>query len=300
MGTLAALIVLGGCSGDSDRGTDSSAADEGGGELEAQPQTESPGEARRDTQGEGDGSVDPSGLEGTVPVAQDRDLIRTGYMRIEVDDIDEAVADVRSITGDAEGFVASEEIRASSEEATMTLRIPADTFDAVREDLSGLGEVTSRDSETEDVTEELVDLESRIDSMRASIGRLRDLFENATSIEDLTHLEQELAAREADLESLLGRQRDLQDQVALSTLTVELDVPPVVQEDPDVVDDDDDLPSFLDGLGLGWKVIVTAVRIALAVTGFLLPFLVPAIALAIVLRWLFRRRRRTLEAPPRR
>lgn len=299
VGALAALIVLGACSGDSDQGTESSAADNSVAgrsvpEAEESHEASAPGDAA----GGGDGENSSLGSEGTVPIVQDRELVRTGFMRVEIEsDIDGAVTDVRGIADDADGFVASEDVRTSSYEASMTVRVPAEAFDAVREELAGLGDVTSESTETDDVTEELVDIETRMESMRASIERLRDLFESAGSIDDLTRVEQELATREADLESLLGRQRDLQDQVALSTLTVELSIPPeVIPEDPDV-EDDDGLPSFLDGLGLGWRMIVAAGHIALAATGFLLPFLVPAVALAIILRRLFLRRR-TPEAPP--
>ena len=85
-----------------------------------------------------------------------------------------------------------------------------------------LGRQQSREIDTQDVTEETVDLDARITSQRARVESARRLLARATSITDLVSLENELGRREADLASLEAKKRRLADLTALSTITVSL------------------------------------------------------------------------------
>jgi hypothetical protein len=56
------------------------------------------------------------------------------------------------------------------------------------------------------VTDEVVDVDSRIASQRRSIDRIRVLLDQAVNIDDIVRIESELADREAEMDSLLQRQ----------------------------------------------------------------------------------------------
>jgi hypothetical protein len=77
----------------------------------------------------------------------------------------------------------------------------------------------------DDVTERVVDLESRITTAAASVERLREFLEGATDLEDVAQLEAELLSRETDLELLRGQLRTLEDSVALATIVLVLTQP---------------------------------------------------------------------------
>jgi len=201
--------------------------------------------------------------------------VRTGTMRLTVDDVDATASDVRRLAVDAGGFVADEQVRARDDEVDMTVRVPADRFDDVRGAIGELGDVAEQDVEAQDVTAEVVDVESRIASLRASVVRVRGLLSQSGDVAQLALVEGELARREAELEALLGQQRVLRDQVDLATLTVHMSE----QEAPSP---SDDTPGFADGLRRGWVAAVDGVRIGLAVAGFVLPFAVPAALVALV------------------
>lgn len=236
--------------------------------------------------GGGEGAAGPLALD-TVAIAT-RDVVRTGSMQLTVDDIESAAADARRLAGDAGGFVADEQVRARDDEVDMTVRVPADRFDDVREAIGALGDVTEQDVEARDVTAEVVDVESRIASLRASVARVRALLSQSGDVGQLAMVEGELARREAELEALLGQQRVLRDQVDLATLTVHMS-----QEDPP--SPNDDAPGFTDGFRRGWVGLVDGGRIALAVAGFALPFAVPAALVVFgVRRW---QRRRPATTP---
>ena len=85
--------------------------------------------------------------------------------------------------------------------------------------------------DTQDVTEEVVDLESRIAcGGGVSVGRVRELLEGSGDVAQLATVEGELARREARAQSLLGRPRVLDDQVAMATIRLDLREPRPVEE----------------------------------------------------------------------
>ena len=163
------------------------------------------------------------------------------------------------------------------------LKVPADSLDRVIDDIAAIGHVTARTSQVTDHTDEVVDLDARVASQQASVARVRALLAQATSIGDVVAIESELARREADLDSLTNRLAALRDQVALSTLTVDLRSPSALP-----VEDDERAAGFADGLAAGWSGLVALGTATAAVIGFLLPFL-PVIAVLVGLGWAARR-----------
>jgi hypothetical protein len=282
-----AAAVAGCSSGDSDDGGSEAGSDhaaDGGARL---------GEEAAPTDPSGDASAS-NGADlavDTVALSQAREVIRTGRLDLSVDDVEDAAADVRRITDAAKGFVADEQVHAADAEVSITVRVPTDDFDGVRAQIAELGEVVEQTVEAEDVTAEMVDVETRIESLQKSVDRLQAMLGQSGDVAQLASVEGELARREQELEAMLGQQRVLEDQVSLGTLTVELseDEPPKP---------DEDAAGFRDGLRLGWVWLVDGGRAALAALGFLLPLAVPALVIGVPLRWWILRRRAVPPAAP--
>ncbi|GAA2552055.1 DUF4349 domain-containing protein [Pseudonocardia hydrocarbonoxydans] len=213
-----------------------------------------------------------------VPVGVvQRSLVRSAALTVEVADPAAGARDVRAAAVAAGGFVAQEQ--SGRDTGWMVLRVPADALDRLTEQVSALGTVTERSTAVVDATEEVVDLDARVAGQQASVARVRALLAEATSIGDVVAIESELARREADLDSLTGRLAALRDQVALSTLTVELRGP----ESPPV-GAAADAPGFLDGLAAGWAGLLALGTGVGALLGFVLPF-VPVLAVVGGIAW---------------
>ena len=127
---------------------------------------------------------------------------------------------MRGIATAAGGFQSSAD--GGGSQMTVTLRVPADQYDAVVDKLAALGEVTERTESSQDVTAQVVDVNSRVESMTASVARVRALLAQATNIADVISIESELSVREANLESLQQQQAALSGQVAMSTISLAL------------------------------------------------------------------------------
>lgn len=218
-----------------------------------------------------------------------RHVIYTGSITVRVPDVAEAARAATALAQRYGGFVGADRRSATEDapaEATLVLRIPSDQFTAAVTDLGELGEETAREIDTEDVTEEVVDLETRIATAEASVVRTRTLLERAESIQDIVDVEEELAEREARLASLQARQRELADLTALSTITARLRGTTAPAEAEDASD-----TGFLAGLAAGWRGFTASAAVALTVLGVLLPWLLALGAPAAAAGWWFRRRR---------
>ncbi|HEV2779191.1 MAG TPA: DUF4349 domain-containing protein [Actinophytocola sp.] len=224
----------------------------------------------------------------------DRKLVRTATLELAADNVVEVANKARTIATDLDGFAGQEEVKGDA--ATITLHIPSNAFDEALGRLSTLvpaENVLSRSQTAEDVTEQLVDLDSRIATQRASVDRVNALLARAASVSEIVQIESEVTRRVADLESLQKRREALSGQVALSKVTVRVskgDAPPPAAEDDD--------GGFLAGLVGGWHAFLAAGGFLLRVIGALLPFaIVLGIPAAFALRAWLRRRKPASVAP---
>jgi Domain of unknown function (DUF4349) len=220
----------------------------------------------------------------------DRRLIRTATVELAADDVAETVRRARQIAAGAGGYAGHQELRGDT--ATVTLHVPSDRFDRAVDDLSALGTVLAASQTAEDVTEQLVDVESRMTTQRASVERARALLARAGSVSEIVQIEGEVTRREADLESLQKRRETLAGQVAMSKATLRISKgASAAPTEPD------DSGGFLGGLAGGWRALLTAGGVVLNVVGVLVPFLVVVgVPVAIAVRWWRRRRRAVAPA----
>ncbi|MFI9813094.1 DUF4349 domain-containing protein [Saccharothrix variisporea] len=282
-----AVLALAGCSADSNS-TGGEAADL------AAPQPQQAG--LTPAQGK---PVEPPGKAVETPKAEqpptagaDRMLVRTAAVELRTADVTTVLGQVKDVALDKGGYPAQE--NSTQTKGTVTLRVPGDRLDAVLKDLRALPdtEVARQELKSEDVTEQVVDVEARLANQRASVERVRGLLERAGSTSEITQIEAELTKRQSELESLQRRYDTLKSQVAMSTLTVT-----VTQKSSVPVARDED-PTFLSALGGGWDALVGAVSWVLVVLGAVLPFAV-VLGVPVVAYLVWRRNRRPTVVTPK-
>ncbi|MPY79233.1 MAG: DUF4349 domain-containing protein [Actinophytocola sp.] len=220
----------------------------------------------------------------------DRKLARSARMTLRIGDVDRATAEARQIATDAGGYVASE--RSGQKLAALTLSVPSEELDVVLDKLADLGERKSRYITVEDVTDQVVDVDSRVASQRESVRRVRELLDKAKSISDLVAIEGELAQREAELESLLARQDALRGRVDMAPVSLTLREKPAEETDDG---------GFLGGLASGWGAFTALLAGTAVALGAALPFVVLVGVLAgvglVLRRWRKHARSGSVTAP---
>ncbi|MEV5430320.1 DUF4349 domain-containing protein [Streptomyces sp. NPDC052701] len=270
---LAAALALTGCSG-----ADDTAA--GGGS--AADKAAAPPNGREGAPG-GYAQDDASGAKATAPPeAAASHVIRTASLTVQVEDAPKALDEARTAAEDAGGHIGRETTTRDEEgreRIRAVLRVPVAKYEEVLAGLEGAGKLLERSAKAQDVTDQVVDVESRIASQRASVARIRELMDRADKLSDVVMLEGELSSRQADLEALLARQASLKDRTSLATITLSLSETPVEKAAKE-----DDEPGFVDALAGGWDAFVTMLRWLAVAFGAVLPF--AAVAALLALLWL--------------
>ncbi len=156
----------------------------------------------------------------------ERKIIKNADLELHVDSYDQAVADIKKQVGSLGGYIANESLYSrnaqDSPRGSIVIRLPFQQFDSFLSGLEGLGKVENRNIYTQDVTEEFVDIESRLKVLRNKEERLLTILQKSGQLADILAVENELANTRAELESLEGRLRYLSNRVDYSTITVYL------------------------------------------------------------------------------
>lgn len=167
----------------------------------------------------------------TAPIEQR--IVKTGEVTLEVDQVGEALGRVRALAVELGGYVGGSQAGTLDDRASLTIRIPAVSFDEAIARLHEMdAEVVAEATREQDVTGQVVDLEARIDNLRASETSYRELVARAERVEDILAVQSRLDEVRGQIEQLTAQLEAIEGQAALSTLTVTL-VPrptPIVQQ----------------------------------------------------------------------
>lgn len=182
------------------------------------------------------------GASPQLPGLLDRKIIRTATLNLTVEDVAGGMQEVERIATTAGGFVSGSSlsvINPGSEDeerrqtGTVTIRVPAETYASVMNQLRGIAEeINAESSDTSEVTEEYTDLESRLRTLEATEERYLELLTRAETIPDILTMEDRLNSVRFEIEQVTGRMNLLDDLTDLATITVRLDLPPVEGETP--------------------------------------------------------------------
>lgn len=163
-----------------------------------------------------------------APVALTK-IVKQGSIELEVADgrVDTAIARLQTIATGAGGMVSDTKSREANNDPSgvVTIRIPADQFDAAVAQVRRLGKVRNASASATDVTAEYTDITARLKSLTATRESLLQVLAGARSIGDILAVRDRITENQTQIEQLQGRQQVLDNQVALSTLVVSVNEP---------------------------------------------------------------------------
>jgi hypothetical protein len=292
---LVALVLLAGCGGSA------GGADAGGGGdsglTGASMAEERAADAAANGGDGGDGGDGGGADDGAAAATTSRSIIRTGTVELRVEDYDRSRSNLTALVESQGGYVgeSAQQVRGDDDanwtEGRVVLRVPAENFSTTMAAIEREGTVRASRTSTQDVTEQVVDLEARLENLRAERERLRTLYAEANDTEDVLAVERRLSEVQTEIERTEAELQNIQRRVAYSTITVELAEPRPDRPAPDRWYDTPVVAAFLESVeGVGVVLRATVVAAAFAAP-YLLVFLTP---FAVVGGLLYRYRHRIL------
>ncbi len=159
-------------------------------------------------------------------VVQQRMLIRNGDVTLSVQTFGKTSQTLTQLASQRGGFVSDSSQRVHHDgnrtwvSGKIVFRIPKGNFSAFFERAKRMGDVEHSNTETTDVTDQLVDLQARLKNLRSQRDKLRSLYKQANDTDSVLSVQKRLSDVQSNIERLEAKQKSLKGQVAYSTVTV--------------------------------------------------------------------------------
>lgn len=172
----------------------------------------------------------PSQNTNTIPEPQrttenKKKIIKDGDISVKTQDIAISKKNIDEALKNLNAYYETEDLQNNDYRISYDLkvRIPSENFEKLISMLeSGKDEITAKNIHARDVTEEYVDIEIRLTNKRSYLKRYQELLSKARNVEEILQIEENIRALEEEIESSEGRLKFLDDQVAYSTLQINL------------------------------------------------------------------------------
>ena len=151
-------------------------------------------------------------------------IIKEASLRFETNDLQDTfnqiqtaiAANKASIQNDSEGKDYDNIYR------NLTVRVPSQNFDAFINAISkGVSYFERKDISSQNVTEQYIDLTSRLNTKRKLEERYLQILQKATKISEILEIEKQISAIREEIEAKEGQLKYLESRVSESTVTIE-------------------------------------------------------------------------------
>ena len=163
---------------------------------------------------------------GSANAAQEQKLIQNIYTDMTVEDPSAALAEIVRYARETGGYLLSSNDYYDKENNTggayVTVRVPSGESAQFCEYLAELGKIDSTSTDTQDVTSEYYDLETRIAQGKLEIQKLEELLERCSTVDEVLQVRAQLSQQQADVESMEGRMKRLRELTSFDTINIQL------------------------------------------------------------------------------
>ncbi len=150
-------------------------------------------------------------------------IIKEGYLTLKVENYTTQKIYIQDIIKKFRGYISTEnEINTIERiENTFSIRVDAVAFDSLIAEMEKIAiKVDSRSVQSQDVTEEYIDVEARIKTKKIYEQKYFDLLKQANKVSEIIELQNQLKMLREEIESMEGRMRYLNNKIAMSTLNL--------------------------------------------------------------------------------
>ncbi|WP_249899796.1 DUF4349 domain-containing protein [Paenibacillus sp. PK3_47] len=160
-----------------------------------------------------------------VAAGLNKKLIYKASLNMEVEDYGAAQTEVRNMVTLASGYIIefNENMSEYEQGGTFILKVPAAGFSSFLNNLEKVKHTElQRSIQGQDVSEEYVDLESRLKAKQLMESQYIEFMKKATKSADLVEFANQLGAIQEEIEQIKGRMRYIDQNVLFSTVELRL------------------------------------------------------------------------------
>ena len=163
-----------------------------------------------------------------------RIVIKNADITIVVSDPSESMDNIVKMTNDKGGFVVSSRLYKiwtengiEVPEASMTIRVPAESLDDALNEIKSLvndplNDILNESVSGEDVTKEYTDLNSRLKNLEQAQEQLQEIMASATKTEDVLAVYNQLKSVGEEIEIIKGQIKYYEEAAALSAINIQI------------------------------------------------------------------------------
>lgn len=195
---------------------------------------------------------------------QNLKLIKSAKTRYKVSDVKEATIRIKKYARQYQGYISELQFQNNiyTIENRFTIRIPQKNFDTMMDSINNSVEFVDYENiTTKDVTEEFIDIDSRLKTKLEVKKRYQKILrEKAKTVKEILETEDKLRVLQEEVEVAQGKLKYLNNRVTYSTIQIELYEEVDYKKQPRVYN-----KTFWsktkEGLSNGWDIVSNAVLV---------------------------------------
>jgi hypothetical protein len=184
---------------------------------------------------------------------QKKKIIKDGRMGLRVKNLNSTKRRVDSLLVRFNAYYENENFNNNDRESSYNLkiRVPSAKFEVfVNQIGEGEGQILYKSIDARDVTDQFIDLETRLKNKKAYLKQYADLLKRANKIKEILEIQEKIRVLEEEIESTIGRLKYLSDQVDYSTLDLYINQQKEYKHQPQ--ERDSFFEQFKQSLSNGW------------------------------------------------
>ncbi len=233
-------------------------------------------------------------------ILSERMVIFNRTVSLEVEEVEKASSQVEKLAAQHGGYVSSLHFDSQSDgevypveegeehlrvprSGVIVIKVPAQNFQKISASLKSLGRLLADFENSEDVTEQYIDLAARLGNLRKEEKRFLEIFQAAKDVKEMLLVEKEVSRLRSEIESLEAQKNQLEKLAKLATVTVELKGKEPIMAPPG------SSWGTLEAFRQAIRNAVAVINFLIRLSGSLLPLALLSGLIVLVIRWFNRR-----------
>ena len=150
-------------------------------------------------------------------------IVKSASLRFETDDLEKTFTQIQTAITANKGSVQNDFQEKSYDNISrnVTVRVPNQNFESFLEAISkGVSYFDEKNISSQNVTEEFIDLNSRLNTKRKLEARYLEILQKANKISEILEIEKQISVIREEIEAKEGRLKYLENRVSESTITI--------------------------------------------------------------------------------